>query len=165
MLSLRRTALAVEQISAARKAAPDRRAQIEENAKRLRRELDRLVAVIAAGQSSQTILAEIMHREERLQALEAERERLTVTLIPGGRDLERVRAATIEQAIRFREALRGELSGARDTLQKLIPRPVSFIPDETAPSGYRLEGETVVGPLFGQVWRPQGDLSATLVDC
>lgn len=149
--------LTSEQVLAARRSAPDRRAQIEEDIKRLQRELDRFMAVIAAGQAPQSVLAEIVSREERTQALKAELATLSVASIPGPHDLARIRAAIIKRATHFREALRRDVPSARDVLLQLLPRPILFIPDDAARSGYRLEGETVVGPLFGQVWRPQGD--------
>ena len=149
--------LALDHVIAAEKAAPDRRAQIELEAARLRRELDRLVAVIAAGQASPTIVVEIARREERLKALEIERGKLAVALTPSGRDVERVRAAIVARAQGFRDTLRGDIPGTREALRALIPQPIRFIVDAEAPSGYRIEAETAVGPLFAQVWRPQGD--------
>ncbi len=149
--------LALNHVLAAEKAAPDRRAQIETEAARLGRELDRLVAVITAGQASPIIVAEIARREERLKALEVERGRLAVNLTPSGRDVARMRAAVVARAQSFRDTLRGDIPDAREALQTLIPQPIRFIADAGAPSGYRIEAETAVGPLFAQVWRPQGD--------
>lgn len=104
-------------------------------------------------------MAEIARREEQLKSLAAEHTRLAVTLIPAGRDIERVRAAVVARAQSFRDTLRGDILGAREALRALIPQPIRFIADADAPSGYRIEAETVVGPLFAQVWRPQGGLS------
>ena len=149
--------LVLDRVAVANKTAPDRRAQMDAETARLRRELDRLVAAIAAGRASPTIAAEILRREERLETLDREREQLSAVLAPAGRDLNRLRDAVVARARQLRTTLRGDIPGARAALRALIPQSIRFIVEAGAPSGYRLEAETVVGPLFAQVWRPQPD--------
>jgi hypothetical protein len=134
----------VERVLAARRPAPDRAREIDVELQRLRRELDRFVALIANAKAPERVLEEIANRERRAKALEAELARLRLAP-PTRLDVAHVRELALARAKDLRSTLYADVGRARQVLQQLLLGSITFRLDE---SGYRLEGQTRVGALF-----------------
>jgi hypothetical protein len=134
----------VERVLTARRTAPDRCKEIDVEIKRLRRELDRFVALIANERAPEQVLEEIADREHRAKKLEAEFARLQLAP-PTSVHIANIRELALARAKHLRSTLYADVGRARHVLQQLLVGPIAFKLEE---SGYRLEGETRVGALF-----------------
>jgi hypothetical protein len=134
----------VERILAARRSAPDRPQEMEVELQRLRRELDRFVALIANGDAPKRVLEEIAARERREEELKDELTRLQGAQ-PTKLDIGSIRALALARAKDLRSTLYSDVGRARQALRQLLVGPIAFKPCD---SGYRLEGQTRVGALF-----------------
>ncbi len=134
----------VERILAARRTAPDRCKEIDAELKRLRRELDRFVSLIANDKAPERVLDEISGRECRLRELEAELAHLQLAP-PTRLQVAGIRELALARAKDLHSTLYADVGRARQALQQLLVGPITFTPGE---SGYRLERQTRVGPLF-----------------
>ena len=116
-------------------------------ANKLRRELDRFIALIAEGKAPDTVLAEIKRREQRLTELE--RERRALASAPAVMTPAQIRKLCGERLTRFDALLLGAVPVARQALRKLLPEPLKITP-ATADGRRTLsfEGVTVLGPLL-----------------
>ncbi len=143
---------------AARTEAPNaERDELEAEAKRLRGELDRLVAALASGLESPTIAAVIGEREKRLTEVRARLEVLAVA--PGVLDLE-VRRLEKEARARlgdFQELLTRNVVEGRKALEALLDGPLRFTPVQTKDGRrYQISGAATVGPLCTTDCVPKG---------
>ena len=136
--------LVIEATVEARRAAPDQLKQIEAELRRLNRELDRFVSLIASGHMPPRVLEEISAREKQIRELEIERERLQAAT-PNTADVARIRQLAHERIRELRETLHRDVPDAREVLQQILDGPISFKLDG---SGYRIEGRTRVGALL-----------------
>ncbi len=102
------------------------------------------MALIAEGRAPERILGEISSREQRIRALELERERLRAAT-PTAADIARIRELARARIGHLRETLHGDVAGARAALRHLLEGSITFKPEG---SDYRLEGTTRVGALL-----------------
>ncbi len=138
--------LVIDAVVEARRAAPDQLKRIETEIRRLKRELDRFVSLIASGQAPQRVLEEITARERQVRDLELERERLEAA-VPKPSEMERIRQFAHERMKRIRDTLQNDVPGAREALKQILDGPITFKLDG---SDYKIEGKTRVGALFTQ---------------
>ena len=123
---------------------------MEAEARKLRRELDRFLRLIAEGKAPESVLVEIQKREQRLKELEQERSALSEP--PPEWSPAQIRYMCGERLRRFHELLLGNVPVARRALDVLIPAPLLVYPDDDRKTlGFR--GETVLGPLFDQTYK------------
>ena len=140
---------------------PDRPREIEAEIKKLKRELERFVALIAEGEAPRTILDEIRQREARIEALERE---LSTLRAPEPDELHaaRLKRALCERAARFKDTLRADVPRARQALRQLLVEPLlTFNPVMVdGKKAFAFEGRTQVGalldPLCMEVALPRG---------
>lgn len=130
---------------------------LEAQVRTLRGELDRLVAALAAGTDSPTIVAAIAEREQRLRELRARIE--LVKAAPSVIDLE-VRRLEKEARRRLGE-LRGLLGRnpkeARKALEAVCQGPLMLTPVRTdAGQRYQVEGNAAIGAVFTTEGIPLG---------
>ncbi len=133
----------VDAVRAQRATGPNRAKQLETELRRLRGELDRFIALIAGGKAPERVLEEIATRESRLKDLESE---LTQLKTASPRiDAVRIRELATTRAKGLHATLHTNVAQAREALKLLLAGPITFKLDG---SGYRLEGQTRIGPLF-----------------
>lgn len=139
------------------KAAPEELPKLEAELRKARKELARFVAAIAGGKAPRSIMAEIAHRERRIEQLEREIGRYSVPDIRE-LDLRRGRKDAREMAGRFKDLLRGEVPLARQALRKLLRdrdgnfTPLSFVPIMRAGrKTYEVQGTLFAAPLFNNI--------------
>ena len=138
---------AAEIIERELKRNPDKPQQLEAEARKLRRELERFLRLIAEGKAPDSVLVEIRRREERLKDLE--REQAALVAAPPAWTPAEIRAMCGQRLRRFPELLHGDVPVARQALRKLLPEPLRIRPvtaDGRRTLGF--EGTTVLGPLF-----------------
>src|SRR5258708_3541092 len=126
---------------------PDKPRQLEAEARKVRKELDHFMRLIAEGRAPESVLAEIRRREERLEELE--REQQALEQIPPSLDVADVRRMCRERLGRFKDLLLGDVPVARQALRKLLPEPLGITP--VTVDGRRtlsFEGVTTLGPLL-----------------
>ncbi|MHB8565110.1 MAG: hypothetical protein ACYDDA_14495 [Acidiferrobacteraceae bacterium] len=92
----------IEAVMDAQRAAPDPLKQIDGDLGRLIRELDRFMALIAIGRAPERVRGEISSREQRIRALELERERLQAAT-PTAADIARIRELAQERIGQLQE--------------------------------------------------------------
>jgi hypothetical protein len=107
--------LVIEAAVEARRAAPDQLKQIETELRRLGRELDRFVLLIASGHTLQRVLVEIAAREKQIRELD--RERLQAAT-PNAADAARIRQFAHERIRELRETLHRDVPGAREVCSR-----------------------------------------------
>jgi site-specific DNA recombinase len=134
----------VERVMLAQRSSPSQSTKIETERQRLERELNRFVSLIAQGKVPDRILQEIAIREKRINELKTEQELLQTSKLTR-LDAARIRELAIARAADLRTTLYGNVPQARQTLQQLLAGPIRFKMDE---SGYKLAGNTCIGPLF-----------------
>ncbi len=134
----------VERIQVARTGAPDRAQEMYAELQRLRRELDRFVALIASGNAPQRVLEEIAARERRAKELETVLAQLKVAQSTK-LDVASIRALALARATDLRSTLYSDVGRVRRALQQILVGPIAFNLDD---SGYRLEAQPRVGALF-----------------
>jgi site-specific DNA recombinase len=129
------------------KETPDKGRQLEAEANKLHRELERFMRLIADGKAPDTVLAEIKRREQRLT--EVERESRALAYAPAALSPAEIRKLCGERLARFDALLLGDVPVARQALRKLLPEPLKVTP-ATADGRRTLsfEGVTVLGPLL-----------------
>ena len=137
--------IVLETVFAARRTAPDRLKEIEAELRQVTRELDRLITLVVDGRAPQRVAEEIAAREKKVRELELERERLRAA-VPGSEDVAKIREIAHARIRELRETLHRDVAGGREVLRQILDGPISFKLDG---SGYRLEGRTLVGALFG----------------
>jgi hypothetical protein len=126
---------------------PDKPRQLEAEARKVRKELDRFLRLVADGKAPESILVEIKRREERLTELENKRAALVQA--PAVWTPAEVRDMCGDRLRRFDELLRGDVPVARQALRKLLRSPLRMSP--VTIDGRRtlsFEGETVIGALL-----------------
>jgi site-specific DNA recombinase len=129
---------AVALAAAKRTNGADDTERLATEARRLRKELDRLVRAVAEGTVPAAIVAEIARRETRLAEIDVELQALTMAP-PSPRDLQALRDGFRERLGRFNELLVSDVPLARQALRKLIPGRIEFRPeDRDGARGYRL---------------------------
>ncbi len=139
---------AVKIMEERRNKAPDRAHQVKQELAKLNIELDRFMTLIASGQAPERILDEIHRREERINDLNAELERLRAD-VPANFNDPRVLKALRAGARRFRALMYSDIAGAREALHDLIDGRIVFEPIVKAGrKTYALRGQTKVGPLL-----------------
>ena len=126
---------------------PEKPKELEAEARKLRKELERFLRLIAEGKAPDSVLVEIRRREERLKELE--RERAALAEAPPAWTPAQIREMCGARLRRFPELLRGDVPVARQALRKLLPEPLRVAPAiVTGQRTLRFEGMTVLGPLF-----------------
>src|SRR5258708_15707455 len=126
---------------------PDKPRQLEAEARKMRKELDHFMRLIAEGRAPESVLAEIRRREERLE--EVQREQQALEQIPPSVDVADRRRMCRVRPRRFQDLLLGDVPVARQALRKLLPEALGITP--VTGDGRRtlsFEGGTKLGPLF-----------------
>lgn len=124
--------------------------ELEDEARKLRAEIERLGEAIVSTRDAPTTLVRMMaEREKRLTVIEA---RLaSIKTAPSVLDLEvrRMEKEARERIERFQKLIDRHPDQARGVLEKLITRPFRFTPVET-PEGkrYSIDGEVDLEALF-----------------
>ncbi len=125
-------------------SGPDRAKPLEAELQRLRGELDRFVALIIGGKAPERVLEEMATRESpRLKDLESELTQLKTD--PTQINTVSIRELATARAKDLRAMLHADVAQAREALGLLLAGPISLKLDRF---GYRLEGQTRIGPLF-----------------
>ena len=138
--------LVLERAREARRAKPGRERVPEAEAKRVRQELDRLIALVVSGRAPARVLEEIASRETRLEEIKqtAATERAAEGM--GEIDLRRVEAMAIERFTDFQTLMRSNAIEGRHALRQLLDGPIAF---QALDDGrYRFHGATRLGPLL-----------------
>lgn len=143
---------------AARSEQPNaERDELEAEARRLRGELDRLVAALATGVESPTIAGVIGDREKRLVEVRARLE--VIAVAPSVLDLE-VRRLEKEARARladFQGLLGRNVAESRKALEALLEGPLRFTPVQTKEGRrYQISGAAAVGVLCTTDCVPKG---------
>ncbi len=141
------------------KKNPEKPKELEAEARKLGKELERFLRLIAEGNAPDSVLVEIRRREERLK--EPERERAAFAVAPPAWTPAQIRELCGAGLRRFPELLRGDVPVARQALRKLLPEPLRVAPATiTGQRTLRFEGMTVLGPIFDPAHKalasPQG---------
>ena len=137
-------------IAERRREQPDRPREIDAELTRVRRELRNLVEIVTSGRAPKTILEEIHAREVKAEELERELAALSGAATADQIDMARLRKLVREGAARFKDTLRADIPGARRALRQLLVEPLKFHPELVdGRKGFRFEGNTRIGPLFG----------------
>jgi hypothetical protein len=124
--------------------------RLEAEARKLRKELDRFLRVIADGTAPTSVLSEIKRREARLAEVEYEQRAFAIEE-PSDVDMRRLKAALHERLARFEELLLSDIPLARQALRKLIAGRIEFRPEQKDEArGYHLRWSMVAKPLFGE---------------
>ncbi|MBI4290574.1 MAG: hypothetical protein HY661_03735 [Betaproteobacteria bacterium] len=142
---------ALEARDAQRREQADTPERLEAEARKLRRELDRFMALIAGGTAPASIMAEINRREARLAAIEVERARLVAVDDEGPLELDvrRMRKGFRERLVDLHGLLKSDIPLARQALRKLLADRISFRPVErNGARGYDLSWKIVTGALL-----------------
>jgi DNA repair exonuclease SbcCD ATPase subunit len=127
---------------------PRRPQQIERELKKLRKELDRFMTLIASGNAPAAVMDQITRRETRIKTLEIE---LSEAQVQPFTELDRKRLskATSAKLGRFTELLHGDIPLARQALRKLLAEPMQFQPVvRQGCKTYSFSGVTKVGALL-----------------
>jgi site-specific DNA recombinase len=141
---------ALELMASRRRGRDDAPARLDDEARRLRDEIDRFVRAIGRGTAPQAVIEAISAREARLA--EVGRERTAVTA-PEPSELEerrlrkafRARLGEIDALFRCADVPR-----AREALRKVIPGRIAFDPMEKENHrGFRLRWSVVTSALMG----------------
>jgi hypothetical protein len=135
----------VKQATRELKQNPDKPRELEAEARKLRRELERFEQLIAGGQAPETVLLAIRRREERLRELEGEMKALQPVPILDA-DIRRI---CREHVARFKDLLQGDVPVARQALRRLLIGKLRMSPvTVNGRRTLRFEGETTLGPLL-----------------
>jgi site-specific DNA recombinase len=135
---------------------------LEDEQRRLRAELDRLVGALASGAASSAVMGAIADRETMLRAVE---KRIAAAAVPvdtihlGARRMEREARARLDD---FQGLLSRNRADARRVMEQLLPRPLVAHAIATAEGPrFELRGEiglvSLVGSEFSSVCVPSGD--------
>lgn len=131
-----------------RQQTPERTTQIDCELRKLRRELENLLALAASGDAPQSVLTEIRKREGAIETLDTERAQLTAAE-PQTLDGRRLQRALEERAEQLRALLAADVPRARQALRSLLSGPLRFSPTVIEErKGYTFEGQTKVGALL-----------------
>ena len=103
--------------------------RLEAEARKLRREIERFLALVADGKAPASVLGEIKRREQRLAEVERELQTLTIEQ-PADGELRRLKASFRDRLARFDELLLSDVPMARQALRKLVPGRIEFRPVE-----------------------------------
>jgi len=142
---------------------PNKLQQLEAEAKKLRKELERFMQLVADGDAPARVAAEVKRRESRLQEIEEEQK---VARVPPTVTEEQIRALCRDRLARYRELLHANTPVARQALRRLLPQPLRIRPVTVdGRNTLAFEGETVLGPLVEPLhvgtWRPHGEPPAS----
>ena len=122
--------------------------QLEAEALKLRKEIERFLHAIADGSAPASVLTEIKRREARLDEIEQERQTLVIGQ-PSELESRRLKEALRERLGRFDELLLSDVPLARQALRKLIAGRVEFHPVERdGERGYHLRWALVTKALL-----------------
>ncbi|MFQ5937153.1 MAG: recombinase family protein, partial [Acidiferrobacterales bacterium] len=127
------------------KQAPERAECIEAEIKQVRQELDNLLRLAAAGRTPESVLSEIVKREQRIEELGQQLATCRIEK-PGEAELLQLKQDLRAHVGRFSDLLYCDVTLARQTLRTLLAGPLRFIPVE--PKSWRVEGETQLGALL-----------------
>ena len=105
------------------KKNPNRPQELEAETRKLRRELNRFLRLIAEGKAPDSVLLEIQRREQRLKELE--QERASMSEPPPEWSPAQIRTMCGDRLRRFDELLLGNVPVARRALDVLIPAPLA----------------------------------------
>lgn len=135
----------------------DRRKELETEARKIRRELERFMSAIAEGKAPASILAEIQRREDRLAVLEGSIAQYQVKM-PDQVSLKRLRRQAIEQMAQYAQVMHGNVPRARQLLRKLFRAPNGeYAPLRLAPvvraekKTLDFQGEISLGAVFNNI--------------
>lgn len=148
---------AVVGFETALKQAPEELPRLEAELRKVRKELTRFMDAIAGGKALKSFMAEIAHRERRIEQLEREIGRYRAPDL-SELDLRRARKDAREAAGRFKDLLRSDVPRARQALRKLLRdrdgnfAPLTFVPVvRGGRKTYNVQGAVLVAPLFNNV--------------
>jgi hypothetical protein len=122
------------------------------------------LALAVEGEAPRTIRQEITVREQRLEALQVERDSYTTPIELDELTERRMRKAVREQVKQYRDLLHDNVAVARQVLRKLLHGPIHFVPEvREGRKTFRFYGETKLGPLldptFMKMASPRGFVS------
>ena len=140
---------ALQMIEEQRRARPDRPREIAAELKKIHREMDRFMVLVADGNAPARVLAEIKGREARIEVLDHELGQWQA--VPTDElDPKRLRKALAERIGKFRELMRSDAPIARQALRKLLlPKSLRFFPDVAeGRKTMRFEAKTTAGALL-----------------
>ncbi len=135
--------------------APER---LQAELRKLRKEVERFLLVIAEGKAPHSVVVEIKRREERLAAIQQELDTLA-TAQPSQSELRRLKEALRGRLERFDSLLLSDVALARQALRKLIPGRIEFRPVERDGSITTYAGHWLLPSSWAEIsnWRPHGD--------
>ena len=136
---------AAEQMAKARKKRPDEPKKLRADIATLKKEIDRLVAAIAAG-GGDSLAQAIAEREEKIRLLERHLAEFETPVELTDFDDKRLERDLRERLERFDELLADNVPRGRQALRKLLNGPIWMKP--SGEKGYVLRGETRVGALL-----------------
>jgi hypothetical protein len=130
------------------KKNPDMPKQLEAEARKLCKELERFLQLIGEGKAPDAVMVEIRRREERSKVIE--RQRAALVEAPPTWSVAQIQVMCGERLRRFPELLHGVVPVANQAIGKLLAEPFTFYPVTTS-DGTRTLGFnaiTTLGPLF-----------------
>jgi site-specific DNA recombinase len=131
--------------------------RLEEQARRLRKEIGNLAeAVAVTGGSVQPLAEKLSERQERLTGIEARLKVLKVAPDVLSLEVRRLEARVRQRIDQFQELLARDPEEARKVVESLLEGPLSFTPEQR-PEGmrYRVTGRIVTGALLEVPSGPQ----------
>ena len=149
---------AVKIFEATIRKKPDELPRIENEIKKLHRELKNYNRLIADGRAPKSVLAEIEARERQIETLTAQAERYQLPAQVGELDLRRAHKQAREEIGRFAALMRADVPVARQALRKLLRdsdgnfSPLWFVPvgPRGAWTSYEVRGSIAAVPLFNK---------------
>jgi site-specific DNA recombinase len=152
---------ALADIAQRKRANPERPKTIAAELQKLRKELDRLMALVVSGRPPKKVLEEIHTREQRIAVLEEEQGQLLAAREPNELDMRNVRKALEQRVGKFKDLLYDHVPLARQALRKLFADPLQM--DPVVINGrktYTFKGQTRLGalldPVYLEVASPRG---------
>jgi hypothetical protein len=108
---------------------PNAPGRLEAERRKVSREVERFLALVAEGKAPASVLNEIKRREARVVEIDQELNVLRIAE-PSEAESRRVKASLRERLVKFDELLLSDLPLARQALRKLIPGRIEFRPVE-----------------------------------
>lgn len=146
---------AVREYESLMRQKPQQLPLLETELRKIQKELDRFMNLIANGKGTDRLLEEARKRETRVKTLRVEIERYRLPTRLAELDLHRVRKQARLQAERYRDLVRSDVPVARQVLRKLLRdkrgefSPLMFIPVmRDGRKTFEVRGSVNTAPLF-----------------
>ena len=152
---------ALEKVIERQRTDPDRPKRLNAELRKVKRELERFLQLVAEGKAPESVLQQIQQREDRIKRLTEELGEAQLEQ-PNELDLRRVKKALAERIGFFKDLIYSDVPKARQAIRKLLNGPITCNPViyDGSRKGYAFEGKTnlglLVSPGYIEVASPRG---------